>query len=280
MVSPPGQAREEWTIFRDICAQIGIVPSSSPLIRRLGRFARVVTPALMLDMMLRLGPAGDRFGLRRNGLTRRKLLSRPQGVLVAEAVKTGVLERVVTRPGGRVNLAPPEILAEAQRLLDEARDSAMESYPLRLFGRRELRTLNSWTHNSRRLNPRAVAPALLMHPDDAQQFGLEDGATVLIESATGAVRAGLSITDAVIAGAVCLPHGWGHNGDGKWQHANSAGGANYNALTPSGVGALEPLAAMSILNGVRVRVSTANPASVRHAPAAASQAAPHTSSAP
>lgn len=255
VVPPLGQAREEWTIIRDISAQLGLVASSSPLIRRLGRFARRLTPALMLDMMLRFGSAGDRLGLRRGGLSRRRLLSRPRGVLVAEEVKTGVLERVITRPDGRVNLAPPEIIAVAQGLFDEVRDAAVGPYPLRLFGRRELRSLNSFTHNSRRLNPRAVAPALLMHPDDVQRFGLQDGATVLIESATGAVRAQLSSTDTVIVGAVCLPHGWGHNGDGNWQHANATGGANFNALTASGAGALEPLAAMSILNGVRVKVS-------------------------
>lgn len=260
VVPPPGEAREEWKIFRDICAQLGLVPSSSPLLRRLGRLGRALSPALMLDMMLRLGSAGDRFGLRRSGLSRRRLLAHPRGVLVADEVSTGVLDSVITHADGRVNLAPPEILADARRLLDEVHSTTAGSYPLRLFGRRELRSLNSWLHNSRRLNPKAAAPALLMHPDDARRLGLADDTTVLVESATGAVTARLSTTDAVIAGAVCLPHGWGHNGDGGWQHANAAGGANFNALTASGAGALEPLAAMSILNGVRVRISALNPA--------------------
>lgn len=112
-----------------------------------------------------------------------------------------------------------------QGLFDEVRDEAAEPYPLLLFGRAELRR-------------RCFTP---MMPSDS------DCRTV---PRTGAVRAQLSSRDTVIARAVCLPHGWRHNGDGNWQHANATG-----ALTASGAGALEPLAVMSILNGVRVKVS-------------------------
>ena len=94
-----------------------------------------------------------------------------------------------------------------------------------------------------------------MHPDDAERFELSDGTDVVVESAIGAVSTRLAISDEVIAGSVCLPHGFGHNGDGGWRRANKTGGANVNVLMASGAGALEPLAAMSILNGVRVRVS-------------------------
>ena len=255
VIAPRGEAREEWMIFRDICAQLGLVPSSTPLVRRFGRLGRALRPRMILDLMLRIGPAGDRFGLRRNGLSRRRLLAHPRGMVTAEHVPTGRLDEVVTRADGKVNLAPQEILADIQRLLDEGAGQEQNAYPLRLFGRRELKSLNSWMHNSPRLNPRSYPPAALMHPDDARRYGLSDGVVVRIESATGAVTARLSITDSVIAGAVCLPHGWGHNGEGGWQRSNATGGANFNALTASGPGTLEPLAAMSILNGVRVRVS-------------------------
>jgi len=255
VVPARGEAREEWTIFRDICAKAGLVPSSSPTVRRLGRLARMLRPRLLLDVTLRMGPAGDRFGLRRHGLNRRRLLARPHGVLLADEVATGVLDKMITRPDGRVNLGPGPVLADARRLLDEAATGESDQFPLRLFGRRELRSLNSWMHNSPRLNPRTAAPALLMHPDDAKRFELSDGIDVVVESAVGAVTTRLAISDEVITGSVCLPHGFGHDGDGAWRRANKTGGPNVNVLMASGAGALEPLAAMSILNGVKVRVS-------------------------
>jgi len=262
VVTPRGEAREEWTIFRDICAQIGVVASSSPLVRRLGPLGRILRPRMMLDAMLRMGPVGDRFGLRRGGLRRKSLLNRPHGVMVSEEVPTGVLKRFITRPDGVVDLAPGPIISDAQRLLDEAGTEFDAAFPMRLFGRRELRSLNSWMHNSPRLNPKMRPGSLLMHPDDARKLSLRDGAEVLVESASGSVTAQLSTTDSVMPGAVCLPHGWGHNGIGGWQRANASGGTNVNLLTASGAGALEPLAAMSILNGVRVRVLSCEPVSL------------------
>jgi anaerobic selenocysteine-containing dehydrogenase len=113
-----------------------------------------------------------------------------------------------------------------------------------MFGRRELKSLNSWLHNSPRLNPRLKVQALLMHPDDAQRYGLGDGGDVLVESKVGRVSVRLSLTTDVVPGSVCLPHGHGHNRGGGWQRANATGGPNANLLTESGPGALEPLAAM------------------------------------
>jgi anaerobic selenocysteine-containing dehydrogenase len=80
-----GEARNEWTIFRDICKQIGVVPSSVASVRRLGRLAHyVVRPRSLFDAALRLGSFGDRFGLRRGGLSRRRLLANPRGIVLGD----------------------------------------------------------------------------------------------------------------------------------------------------------------------------------------------------
>ncbi len=254
-VAPRGEAREEWTVIRDICARVGLVPSSAPQVRRLGRLGRRVTPAFMFDVMLRTGDHGDRFGLRRKGLNRKKLLEQPRGVQLAPHVPTGVLGKKVVHEDGRVYLGAPEILAEMTRLGTQRDDP---EFPMRLFGRRELRSINSWMHNSPKLNPKKLPPGLLMHPHDAEQLGLAAGADVRITSRTGSVVAPLALADEVMPGAVCLPHAWGHSGSGGWTRANETGGANYNVLAAAGPGSLEPLAAMSVLNGVRVRVSAAS----------------------
>ena len=67
-------------------------------------------------MLLRTGPYGDRFGLRRGGLNLDKLRAHPHGLVLAEHAPTGVLDKVVRHPGGKVRLDPPEIVAEVGRL--------------------------------------------------------------------------------------------------------------------------------------------------------------------
>lgn len=253
VVPPRGEAREEWRILRDISAAMGIVPSSVPLLRRLGRIGRAITPRMIVEGMLRTGPAGDRFGLRRGGLNGRRLRQRPHGVLLSETAATGTMSQRITHPDGKVHAAPAEIVDEVRRLAD--RPSADDEFPLLLFGRRELRSINTWMHNSELLNPKQIAPALLMHPHDAQRSGLEDGDTAVIASVTGHVEARVGLSEDLTPGSVSLPHAWGHDGRGRWSRANATGGANYNVLTPSGPDSLEPLAAMSHLNGVPVRVS-------------------------
>ena len=48
-------------------------------------------------------------------------------------------------------------------------------FPLRLIGLRELRSHNSWMHNSPLLMRGGRVQALRIHPDDAAAAGLEDG---------------------------------------------------------------------------------------------------------
>jgi formate dehydrogenase len=96
-------------------------------------------------------------------------------------------------------------------------------------------------------------PTCCIHPDDADQLALHDGALARITSKAGWVEARIEVTDDVVPGSVCLPHGWGQRVDVAGNRSG-VGGPDYNALTADGAAAVEPLAGMSILNGVRVRV--------------------------
>jgi anaerobic selenocysteine-containing dehydrogenase len=252
VVAPRGEARQEWTILRDIAAELDVVPASVKALRRLGRIGRRLKPQLLIDALLRTGPVGDRYGLRRGGWSIKRLRQHPHGVLLGERVETGNLSERITRADGRVDIGSQPILDEAERL--RITTAVDEDYPLRLFGRRELRSINSWMHNSEKLQRKNAGPTLLMHPDDAPAGVVEDGAEVEIATRTGSVTARVSLTEDVRPGSVCLPHGWGHGG-GSWQRANAIGGPNLNALTAAGPGTLEPLAGMTILNGLAVRVT-------------------------
>jgi anaerobic selenocysteine-containing dehydrogenase len=248
VLAPYGEARQEWRIIDAIARRAGLTPFVPRPLGRLLRRLPAPSPAFLLDLAVRLGPGGDRFGLRR-GLSLRALRRNPHGVVLGEHVRTGVLRRVVRHRGRRVRLDPPAILAEYGRLGGEE-DPA---YPLRLIGLRELRSQNSWMHNSATLMRGARTHTARVHPADAAEHDLADGRTCRITSPYGAIELPVTVTDEVAPGTVAVPHGWGHRGGG-WQRANAAGGANVNRLTSSDPGDLERLAGMAHLNGVPIRL--------------------------
>jgi formate dehydrogenase len=134
----------------------------------------------------------------------------------------------------------------------ESANGADPAFPLRLIGMRELRSHNSWMHNSPLLMRGGRTHALRMHPDDAAAAELADGDEARIVSASGELCTPVLVSDEMTPGTVALPHGWGHRGG--WRLANEAGGVNVNQLVPSSPESLERLAGMAHLNGVPVRV--------------------------
>ena len=256
VVEPEGEAREEWRIIDAIAAELGVVALVPGALRRLpGPLARRVTPERLMDLLLRTGPDGDWFGVRRGGLSLAKLRRSPSGVALRDAIPTGVRKRKVRHRDGRVRLEHEAIAREVARLA--AQGDGDPEFPLRLIGLRELRSHNSWMHNSPKLMAGDRAHAARVHPDDAASLGVADGDPVRIVSATGAAEVAARLTDEVMRGVVALPHGWGHRGG--WRVANAAGGVNSNVLASAAPEDLEPLAGMAHLNGIPVRLEAVAP---------------------
>jgi formate dehydrogenase len=132
-------------------------------------------------------------------------------------------------------------------------DTGPAGYDLRLIGMREQRSHNSWMHNVSSLMPDGRRMTLRINPDDAHERGIRDGDTVRIRSATGVINVEATLASEMTPGNVALPHGWGHRGG--WRRANAAGGASSNTLASSRPEDLERLAAMTVLNGIPVRVA-------------------------
>ena len=250
VVEPRGEARQEWEVIDEISRRVGVVPSSARPLRALGRLGIRPTPRRLVDLLLRTGPRGDLFGLRRRGLNVSQLERNPHGIVLAEHLAAGVLERQIRHDDGRVRLDAPEIAAEAERLA--GLDGDDPRFPLRLIGLRELRSHNSWMHNSPALMRGERAHAARIHPDDARASGVEDGEHCRISSAHGSIEVPARLTDEVGPGTVAVPHGWGHSGG--WRTANAAGGANVNLLASSDPADLERLAGMAFLNGIPIRL--------------------------
>ena len=96
----------------------------------------------MLDLTLRTGPFGDRYGEKPDGLTLEKLKAEPHGIDFGP--NEPCLADVLTTPDGKVHLAPSYITDDLPRLaarLDRPADDLV------LVSRRHLRSNNSWMHN-------------------------------------------------------------------------------------------------------------------------------------
>jgi anaerobic selenocysteine-containing dehydrogenase len=203
-------------------------------------------PERRLDLMLRLGPYGDGFGARADGLTLEQVLAHPHGIDLGPLQPR--LPQVLRTRSGRIELLPAPIAADLPRLR-----AALEERPasLVLVGRRHLRSNNSWLHNIPALNGGSNRCTLQIHPDDAARLGLADGAEVRITSDGGAVAAPVEITDSVRRGVVSLPHGWGHTRPGsRLAVAADRPGVNVNQLLDGS--RLDPLSGTSVLNGFPV----------------------------
>ena len=256
VVPPAGEAREEWQVVDELARALGVQPYSVPPLRALARVGLRLKPRRLLDLLLRSGHEGDLLGLRRRGLSLGKLLKRPHGIVLDDTIPTGVLRDKVRHRDGRVRLAPPEIEGELRRM--ESANGADPSFPIKLIGLRELRSHNSWMHNSPLLMRGGRTQALRVHPGDAAEHGLEDGGTARVESKSGSVVVPVKVTDEMTRGTVALPHGWGHRGG--WQLANRHGGVSVNVLASGDPEDLERLAGMAFLNGIPVRLEPVAPA--------------------
>ena len=203
-----------------------------------------------LDMMLRLGPYGDAFGAKPDGLTLEKLKTAPHGIDFGPLRPR--LPEVLRTPSGRIELAPEPLIADAQRLL-ESLDRDTDGFVL--IGRRHLRSNNSWMHNVPALAGGSNRCTLQMHPDDIADLGLAD--TAKIKGPGGEVLAPIEPMPGMRRGVVSLPHGWGHDRSGT-QLGVAAGRPGVNANQLNDGSRLDPLSGTAVLNGIPVDIAPAD----------------------
>ncbi|OCB13191.1 molybdopterin-binding oxidoreductase [Mycolicibacterium porcinum] len=202
-----------------------------------------------LDMMLRLGPYGDAFGAKPDGLTMERLKANPHGIDLGPLRPR--IPEILRTPSGRIELAPEPIVADVARLRDALGRTAGGFL---LIGRRHLRSNNSWMHNLPALSGGSNRCTLQIHPDDAADLGLTDIA--VIKGPGGELLAPVEVDDGMRRGVVSLPHGWGHDRGGTGQQlAASHPGANVNQLNDGTH--LDPLSGTAVLNGIPVDIAPA-----------------------
>ena len=205
--------------------------------------------ARQLDFIVQMGPYGAAFGANPTGLSLDVLLDNPHGVDLG-ALEPRIPEMLRT-PSGRIELSPPQLLADMERL--EASIALVDPDQMLLVGRRELKSNNSWMHNIKVLTKGSLACTAQIHPDDAARLGVVTGSPLRIASRVGEVHVPAEVTDTVRVGVVSLPHGWGHGVAGtKMSVAAEKAGVNSNILSDDQ--AIDPLSGNSVLSAIPVTV--------------------------
>ncbi len=209
-------------------------------------------PERRLDLSLRTGPYGDGFGHNPEGLTLAKVKAAPGGIDLG-ALQPRVPE-VLRTPSGKIELAPPLLMADLARAAAALAEPAPEMV---IVGRRHVRSNNSWMHNLPLLAKGPFRCTAMIHPADAARLGLVDGAMARISGHAGhTIEAQVEVSDTIMQGVISLPHGWGHHLPGaRLGLASERPGSNLNTVLDENL--RDPLSGNAVLGGVAVEVSAA-----------------------
>lgn len=259
--------RHDWQIFAGLMTRLLQHDAQSGRAKDvvLARLLRLVSdgeqgwldPARTLDLLLHIGPHGLRRGRQRMSLATLLRDENRHGVDLGPLVPC-MPARLLTRDK-KIDVATPVMLADFPRLrasLAAAQTAAADAKTLLLIGRRQLRSNNSWCHNSERLVKGPDRCTLIMNPSDATQRGIGEGERVCVRSRVGEVVAPVVISTEVMPGVVSLPHGFGHHRAGtRWRVAEAHAGVSANDLTDEQL--VDPVAGTAHLSGVPVTVERA-----------------------
>jgi anaerobic selenocysteine-containing dehydrogenase len=243
-------ALHDWEIFDRLITRIESLDPSrrASLPKRL--LARWLNPRRSIGLGIRLGPYGAGWNPFSAKLTLRKIIANPQGIDLGP-LQPCLIDRLQT-PNRRIDLAPTALVADLVRLAPTEHPPAPGT--LRLIGRRDLRTNNSWLHNSLRMVKGPKRCTLLIHPFDAASRGIVDGDSVKVRSRTGEVEITAETSEEIMQGVVSIPHGWGHHRpDIRLGIASAHAGVSVNDLTDDTY--VDALCGNSALNGVAVTVT-------------------------
>jgi anaerobic selenocysteine-containing dehydrogenase len=260
VAAPLAECRDEATIYMDLAKASGVSLFGSRVAQksfetlaslrdRRARDGRHALPQeLLLSSLLRATGNGSFDAL----------MAHPHGRRRPDHVPGDFLGQRVLTGDGKVDLAPPALVAESGAL-DSILARALAATPtLLLITRRAVQSHGSWTHNHERFvsGPRTTN-YLYVHPDDAARLALAEGDLADVTSAIATVRVPVALLGDLMPGTVALPHGWGHQHARGLGVASKTSGVNVNLLAADGPDALERVSGMAHLTGLPVVVTRA-----------------------
>lgn len=198
-----------------------------------------ITPQMILDSYLQQGPYD---------LSVEKLRAHPHGLDLGP-LQSHLSDRLITK-NQKIDLFPDIFRDELKKLMLVTPTS---NDKLSLIGRRQLRSNNSWMHNSHRLVKGPKRCTALIHPEDAADRSIRTGDEIRVSSRVGAVQIEAEVSEEIAKGVISIPHGWGHDRKGvKMKVAQDHAGVSINDLTDDQF--VEELTGVTVLSGIPVDV--------------------------
>jgi anaerobic selenocysteine-containing dehydrogenase len=252
--------RSDNQIFKAITKRINKLKSKGNISAQikstaLSMLGDYLTPERAVDLMLRTGPYGDGVKgllnpLPTKGLTLKKVKEQVHGIDLGPMQPR--MPEILCTPDKRIALYPEVMVKDFERLQEHFGEDYKPD-ALTLISRRDLRTNNSWMHNSRRLVKGKNRCTLLVHPETAKQFCVTDGEIVKLSSRIGSIKVPAQLTENMMPGVVSLPHGWGHHREGmKISVASAHAGVSINDITDESRS--DPVTGTSAFTGMPVTI--------------------------
>lgn len=229
-------AKYDWEIFQELSCLLsgGSLEDFTP-----------EQPEEKLKMGMKFGPYGLNF---------EEVKTAVHGIDLG-ALKPQFPKRLVSE-NKQLDIAPDLLVADLQRVSDTFDELTQKSDDFLLIGRRHLRDNNSWMHNSEQLMKGRNRCTLQMNPADAETLQLTDKQSITVSSRVGQVELPLEITNNMMPGVVCMPHGYGHGRNGvQLDIANQYAGVSINDLTDDLV--IDELTGNAAFSNVKVTVKAA-----------------------
>lgn len=256
---PANDTRDDWDVLLELQTRVEHDGRVGALFGRAKRelIRRFFGPERMLDMGLRFGPYGAKLNPFSKGLTLRRLRESVHGIDLGP-LRPCLPARLRTR-GKRIELAPQLFVKDVARVKEKLLDGAQTRTvgDLLLVGRRQLRSNNSWLHNSQRMVKGKPRCTIIMHPSDAARRDVEPGQKVSVRTTAGSVSLPVEISAEMMPGVVSIPHGWGHGRDGvQLEVAARHAGESINDVTDDLT--IDALCGTAAFNGTWVSVAAAD----------------------
>jgi anaerobic selenocysteine-containing dehydrogenase len=252
-----GESKQDWQIMVELSEHLGKLKTPEKIANML---IKKWSPTFMVDFLLRGGTYGGKLNVFK-GLSVKKLLKNPHGIDLGP-LKPSLPKSLYTKDK-KIHLCFDYFMPDLKRVEKTFFETPNipvndddNTLPMKLIGRRHLRSNNSWLHNSQRLVKGKSRCTALIHPADAQHLNITANQLIHVKSRTGNVQIAAEISDEIMPGVISIPHGWGHNKAGtNWKIAEQHAGVSVNDLTDELF--IDELSGNAGLNGVDVSVRAA-----------------------
>ena len=185
------------------------------------RLTQKVAPPERPEVKLALGLAAGPYGLDLADLE-----AKPEGIDLGP-LSASLPDRLV-HANKRIDLVPTLLKNDLERLINTPKAAG----DFQLISRRELRSNNSWMHNSGLMMKGRNRCVLQINKMDADKLQVKNEQMVTVKSRVGELRVPIEISDEMMRGVVSLPHGYGHDrADVRLQTAAKHAGVSINDIT-------------------------------------------------